>query len=140
MKSFINIATVCLGLAISFTAHGQDGFKVNQEDSALLSQFGLDSIQPIQKSTAAKVRGEGGVARTNGFSFVSGILVDPSTTSNIFGLDANSAFSLLTLEDPLRPADPVHQHQSQLELELSVDTYFSNIIGGAGGAAAAYFR
>ena len=79
------------------------------------------------------------MARTNGFSFVSGILVD-STTSNIFSSDTNSAFSLLTLEDPLRPADPVHQHQSQLELELSVDAYFSNIIGGAGGAAAAYFR
>lgn len=114
--------------------------QVGADTVNLLEMYGLEAVQPIKTSTASSVRGEGGVAQTSGFSFVSGILVDPNTTSNIFGLDANSAFSLLTLDDPIRPADPIHQHQSQLELELIVDSYFSNILGGAGGAAAAYFR
>lgn len=139
MQYALKLSCSFLGLFISLNAVANDTFK-NTGHGELLATFGLETIQPIKKSAAATVRGEGGVAQTNGFSFVSGILVDPNTTSNIFGLDANSAFSLLTLDDPIRPADPIHQHQSQLELELTVEDYFSNILGGAGGAAAAYFR
>ncbi|MDB4676931.1 hypothetical protein OAF09_01750 [bacterium] len=129
-------------LIFSSVATGEETRHRSESDQAqsLLQSFGLEAVQPIRRSDVKKVRGAGGVAQTNGFSFVSGILVDPNTTSNIFGLDANSAFSLLTLDDPIRPADPIHQHQSQLELELIVDSYFSTITGGAGGAAAAYFR
>ena len=140
MSYTAKISALLLSLFWTVDATAENGFKLDSNQSELLASFGLESIRPIKKTTAAEVRGEGGVAQTNGFSFVSGILVDPNTTSNIFGLDANSAFSLLTLDDPIRPADPIHQHQSQLELELTVEDYFSNIIGGAGGAAAAYFR
>lgn len=139
MRFIASLTAIALSLALNVGIASEPSNTRSDADQ-LLSQFGLETVQPIQKKTAASVRGEGGVAQTSGFSFVSGILVDPNTTSNIFGLDANSAFSLLTLDDPIRPADPIHQHQSQLELELIVDSYFSNILGGAGGAAAAYFR
>ncbi|MBL6725290.1 MAG: hypothetical protein ISQ09_09385 [Rubripirellula sp.] len=140
MRFIASLPAIALTLVMNVCPAVEPWTKNEVPSGKLLSQFGLEAVQPIQKKTAAAVRGEGGVAQTSGFSFVSGILVDPNTTSNIFGLDANSAFSLLTLDDPIRPADPVHQHQSQLELELIVDSYFSNILGGAGGAAAAYFR
>ena len=113
---------------------------ISQGDARLLNDFGLQSVEPIERKDFLGVRGAGGAAQTSGFSFVSGILVDAETTSNIFGLDANYAFASLTLDDPFRIVDPVHQHQAQLELELTVDDYFSTILGGAGGAATALFR
>ena len=114
--------------------------RISEEDARLLNDFGLQSVRPIERKAVLGVRGAGGAAQTSGFSFVSGILVDAETTSNIFGLDANYAFASLTLDDPFRIVDPVHQHQAQLELELTVDDYFSTILGGAGGAATALFR
>ena len=114
--------------------------QISTRDAMLLADFGLQSVTPIKKEQVQAVRGAGGAAQTSGFSFVSGILVDAETTSNIFGLDANFAFASLTLDDPFRIVDPVHQHQAQLELELTVDDYFSTILGGAGGAASAIFR
>ncbi|HBV64048.1 MAG TPA: hypothetical protein DEF45_13625 [Rhodopirellula sp.] len=114
--------------------------RMSEADARLLDDFGLQAVTPIERKTVLGVRGAGGAAQTTGFSFVSGILVDSDTTSNIFGLDANFAFASLTLDDPFRIVDPVHQHQAQLELELTVDDYFSTILGGAGGAATALFR
>jgi len=114
--------------------------RISEADARLLDDFGLQAVKPIERKAVLGVRGAGGAAQTTGFSFVSGILVDSETTSNIFGLDANFAFASLTLDDPFRIVDPVHQHQAQLELELTVDDYFSTILGGAGGAATALFR
>jgi hypothetical protein len=135
----IRLASISCLVLISTSLKAEDS-NLPKSSGEILEVFGLQDVKPIRKTVVSTVRGSGGIAQTTGFSFVSGILIDPETTSNIFGLDANSALSSLTLDDPIRPADPVHQHQSQLELELTVDSFFSNLIGGSGGAAAAFFR
>lgn len=136
----ISLTSWAVGIKAQATEPSAGPKKMSDEDTQLLNAFGLQSVKPIKRKSFLEVRGAGGAAQTSGFSFVSGILVDSETTSNIFGLDANFAFASLTLDDPLRIVDPVHQHQAQLELELTVDDYFSTILGGAGGAATALFR
>ncbi|MEE2934456.1 MAG: hypothetical protein VYA84_00495 [Planctomycetota bacterium] len=136
----IRLASISCCLVLMSTCLRAEDSNLQNSSIGILETFGLEDVTPIRKSVVSKIRGSGGIAQTTGFSFVSGILVDPESTSNIFGLDANSALSSLTLDDPIRPADPVHQHESLLELELTVDSFFSNLIGGSGGAAAAYFR
>ena len=137
---FISLAICSANIKVEAIEPAADSGKISEADARLLDDFGLQSVTPIERRTVLDVRGAGGAAQTTGFSFVSGILVDSETTSNIFGLDANFAFASLTLDDPFRIVDPVHQHQAQLELELTVDDYFSTILGGAGGAATALFR
>lgn len=137
---FISLAICGANIKVEAIEPAGDSGKISEADARLLDDFGLQSVTPIERRTVLDVRGAGGAAQTTGFSFVSGILVDSETTSNIFGLDANFAFASLTLDDPFRIVDPVHQHQAQLELELTVDDYFSTILGGAGGAATALFR
>ena len=137
---FISLAICGANIQVEAIEPAVDSGKISEADARLLDDFGLQSVTPIERRTVLDVRGAGGSAQTTGFSFVSGILVDSETTSNIFGLDANFAFASLTLDDPFRIVDPVHQHQAQLELELTVDDYFSTILGGAGGAATALFR
>lgn len=110
-------------------------------DEVTLAEFGLHDVQFLTEPLAATVRGEGGMAKTSGMSFVSGFLVDSNSTSSLFGLDANSAGSTVAVQSaPIRRVQQVHQHQSQLNLSLTVNEYLGIILGGSGGAASALFR
>ena len=66
---------------------------------------------------------------------VVGAIVDPDTSSSIFGIDANSAIAMLEVCGPVTDVDPFHNQQSTLSLELEVGSFSAGLLGGAGGAA-----
>lgn len=115
-------------------------YRMTPKAEAALGQFGLSDLQPITRRKARVVRGLGGVASTGGLSLVVGAIVDPDTSSSIFGIDANSAISLLEICGPVAETDPFHNQESTLSLELEVGSFSAGLLGGAGGAAQALFR
>lgn len=144
MKIYFNaqIATIVL-VAVIISGRGYADQPIPNPATAedvSLAAFGLSDIKPLASPEADRVRGEGGIAETGGISFVSGFLIDSNSTSSVFGLDANSAGSTVTVQAPIRRVQPIHQHQSQLELSLTVNEFLGTILGGSGGAASAIFR
>ena len=137
------ITSLALASVLSVTAVAEDpvrAYRLTAQAEATLSQFGLQEITPMTRRKASNVRGMGGVAATNGLSLVVGAIVDPDTSSSIFGIDANSAMALLEICGPVADTDPFHQQESTLTLDLQVGAFSAGLTGGAGGAAKALFR
>ena len=115
-------------------------YRLTAKAEATLGQFGLSELTPITRAKAQSVRGHGGVASTSGLSLVVGAIVDPDTSSSIFGIDANSAVAVLEVCGPVMEVDPFHNQESTLTLDLEVGSFSAGLLGGAGGAAQALFR
>ena len=61
MRFIASLTAIALSLALNVGIASEPS-NARSEADLLLSQFGLEAVQPIQKKTAASVRGEGGVA------------------------------------------------------------------------------
>ena len=140
LRFFVGLACVSLITLTAVADEPVQGYRLTEKAEATLGAFGLSELKPITHGKARKVRGLGGVAATGGLSLVVGAIVDPDTSSSIFGIDANSAISLLEVCGPVTDTDPFHNQESTLTLELEVGDFSAGLIGGAGGAAQALFR
>lgn len=139
-RFFAGLALTALSMVTILAEEPTRAYRLTPKAEATLGQFGLSDLAPITQGKARHVRGMGGVAATNGLSLVVGAIVDPDTSSSIFGIDANSAISLLEICGPVAETDPFHQQESTLTLDLEVGTFSAALLGGAGGAAQALFR
>jgi hypothetical protein len=115
-------------------------YRLSQRGEARLNQFRIGKLKPLASKKAKQVRGQGGIASSNGLSLVVGAIVDPTTSSSLVGVDSNSAVAILEICGPVSEADPFHQQQSSLNLELNINEFSAGLIGGAGGAGTSLFR
>lgn len=116
------------------------GYRLSKRGEARLNQFRIGKLKPLASKKAKQVRGQGGIASSNGLSLVVGAIVDPTTSSSLLGIDSNSAVAVLEICGPVAEADPFHQQQSNLNLELNINGFSAGLIGGAGGAGTSLFR
>lgn len=75
LLGYVKIIVLTLSLATTLAAKG-----VNAED---LQAFGLSTLQSMNDSEGDVVRGLGLLAKQQGFSLVSGTLLDPATGSTV---------------------------------------------------------
>lgn len=135
MKLAVTSLLVLAGLSAGFAP------QASAADPASLSQYGLASLSPISNADGAKIRGTGGSAATAGSSFISGMLLDGTTKSYIFGVDTNRGMATLQQAGIVGPIDPFHVQSSNLGLALEIENLFrGTLIGGAGGTATSFFR
>lgn len=140
LRFFGSLAFLCVFTQVGLADEPVQAYQLTAKAEATFGQFGLSDLKPITRAKARNVRGLGGVASTNGLSLVVGAIVDPDTSSSIFGIDANSAIAMLEVCGPVTDVDPFHNQQSTLSLELEVGSFSAGLLGGAGGAAEALFR
>jgi len=89
----------------------------------------------------AKVRGTGGSAATSGSSFISGMMLDGTTKSYIFGVDTNAGKATLQRAGIVGPIDPFHIQQSNLMLSMEIENLFrGGMFGATSGTATSLFR
>lgn len=138
MKIAVTSLLVLAGLSAGFAPNAP---QASAADPASLSQYGLSSLSPISNADGAKIRGTGGSAATAGSSFISGMLLDGTTKSYIFGVDTNRGMATLQQAGIVGPLDPFHVQSSNLGLALEIENLFrGTLIGGAGGTATSFFR
>lgn len=142
MRKLVIAGMLMVGMVANVQAdEPAKAYKLSKKGEQTLSQFGLTDLQPVEKKAARKVRGTGGSAATRGHSFLSGMLMDGSTKSYVFGLDTNMGFATLEQAGIVGPIDPFHRQESNLGLSLDVQNSFKGVLlGGAGGTATSYFR
>lgn len=134
LKSLVACATLCAGFASTASL-------ATAAEPASLSQYGLSGLAPMTNAQGSKIRGTGGSAATAGSSFISGMLLDGTTKSYIFGVDTNRGMATLQQAGIVGPIDPFHVQQSNLGLALEIENLFrGTLIGGAGGTATSLFR
>lgn len=144
MMRIVLTAVMALAAGVSSVQAAEPSVKATTSKSdkaAVASAYGLKGMQSVTDKEAQAVRGKSGSAYTHGNSFVSGMLIDKSTKSYVFGVDTNGAFSSLEQGGIIFPADPFHSTTSNLLLGLEVEgSFFGSLLGTAGGGAAAFFR
>jgi hypothetical protein len=134
MKSLMACAALCTGFVSNAPL-------ATSAEPASLSQYGLAGLAPMTNVEGAKIRGTGGSAATAGSSFISGMLLDGTTKSYIFGVDTNRGMATLQQAGIVGPIDPFHVQSSNLGLALEIENLFrGTLIGGAGGTATSLFR
>jgi len=134
VKTLLACATLCAGLQANAP-------QAAAAEPASLSHYGLAGLAPMSNAEAAKIRGTGGSAATAGSSFISGMLLDGTTKSYIFGVDTNRGMATLQQAGIVGPIDPFHVQSSNLGLALEIENLFrGQLIGGAGGTATSFFR
>lgn len=137
----MRLRATLFALLMTFVA----SFAANADEKAIqpstLKNVGLSTLRPISAKEGMKVRGQGGSAATAGLSFVSGMLIDPTSKSYVFGVDTNHASTCYDVSCIVGLIDPVHTTESRLNLGLTVDNSFVGVITGAAfGGATAYIR
>lgn len=104
-----------------------------------LSQLGLGEMQTVEQQRGLAVRGRGRYSVSMGLSFVSGLLMDPDTSSVVGGTDTNTAFALSENVVPRSAAQTSIEQGSQVEVQLEVNSgghiFSGYLIGVAGGRA-----
>lgn len=116
----------------------------------ILDQLGLAEMETLSAEDGLRVRGMGhgdkghgggGAAAVFGASSVTGLVIDPSTKSYIFGASSDFAAACSETICPPLPPDPYITHASTLDLGLTVvspaGAFDGVLIGGAGGSALA---
>lgn len=111
---------------------------------ATLASLGLAGMQPVSDAEGMQVRGMGGAAWVKGISMVSGLVMEPSTKSFVFGSDANLVVANAEAAC-WRRVEVAKDHQSFVGLQLAVQngpySYFEGALyGGAGGTGRAGVR
>jgi hypothetical protein len=140
MRSFV-IAIASAVLLVHGVYGEEPAKKLTSKGQQTLGKLGLSGLQPIEKKEVSRVRGTGGSAATRGYSFISGMLMDGSSKSYVYGLDTNMGFANLQQCGIVGAIDPFHVQKSSLGLQLEVENLFrGEIIGIAGGTATSYFR
>ncbi len=104
-----------------------------------LAQLGLGKMQTVEQQRGLDVRGRGRYSLSMGLSFVSGVLLDPESSSFTGGSDTNTAFALSENVVPRSAAETNIDQGSQVEVQLNVNTngniFSGYIFGMAGGQA-----
>jgi len=104
-----------------------------------LAQLGLRKMQTVGQQRGLAVRGRGRYSQSMGLSFVSGLLMDPETSSVVGGTDTNTAFALSENVVPRSAAQTSIEQGSQVEVQLDVNNnghiFSGYLIGVAGGRA-----
>jgi len=134
VKTLLACATLCAGLQANVP-------QAAAAEPASLSHYGLAGMVPMSNKEAAKIRGTGGSAATSGSSFISGMLLDGTTKSYIFGVDTNVGKATLQQAGIVGPIDPFHVQSSNLGLAMDIENLFrGQLLGAAGGTATSLFR
>jgi len=144
MRNIFSVAlAVILASVLAAPAFAGDG----HVPKSTLDRLGLAGMQPVSDAEGMQVRGMSGCARVLGRSLVSGLLLDPVTTSYVFGADSNSATSSAENGGCRVKAQATHQQLSNVSLSLtvSIDNGLSSVfdgylIGGAGGSGMAWAK
>ena len=110
-----------------------------------LDSLGLAGMQPVSDEEGMQVRGMSGAARVMGISLVSGLVLEPSTKSFVFGSDANFVMANGATVCCRGRIDVFKDHLSYVELQLSTSDAMGGIFegslyGGAGGTGHAWVK
>lgn len=136
MTRALCIAALLIG-TMSATVNAQEG----QISDEALQAMGLSSLERMTDEEGTSVRGMSGSAMTMGMTLISGLILDPSTKSFVFGADANTSGA--TAENAgkqvVTMASSAQTSAVNLNLDIltNVSSFKGILIGGAGGQAAA---
>lgn len=134
VKMFAACAALCACMA-------SDSPLATAVEPTSVSHYGLDGLKPMSNTDGAKIRGTGGSAATSGSSFISGMMLDGTTKSYIFGVDTNSGKATLQRAGIVGPIDPFHVQKSNLILSMEIENLFrGTMIGATSGTATSLFR
>ncbi len=104
-----------------------------------LDSLGLAGMEIVSDTDGQQVRGMSGNAFATGLGIVSGVLLDPSSGSFVFGTDANTATA--SAENAgLALTQAMQQNGSAINMTLNVaspNVFTGMLIGGAGGGSSA---
>ena len=130
---FLAAVLACL---LTASAYAGDGY-VPQSTLAVL---GLADMEVVSDIEGLQVRGMRGAATSLGRSLVVGLVIDPESSSFVFGSDTNSAgaYSETTFLNPV--AEATHVTASAIDLSRTVGTFTGVLIGGSGGSGIASLR
>ena len=131
---------VCLLAAPALAGDG------NVPQSTLRS-LGLAGMETVSDAEGMQVRGMSGCARVMGISVVSGLVLEPSTKSFVFGSDANFVTANAENAGCRMRAEAYKEHLSFVDLQLQVDIqngpyshFEGTLYGGAGGTGFAWAK
>jgi hypothetical protein len=118
-----------LAVTMAEFAAGSDG----EVSRATLFRLGLGGMELLTDADGAQIRGEG-IASSWGRSLVTGVLIDPVSSSYVTGTDTNGARSIEKRKG--KAVQAAHAQNSAINLSLSVTSngfYFGKLAAGAGG-------
>ena len=134
------LATILMSL-VAAPAFAGDG----HVPQSTLRSLGLAGMQPVSDEEGMQVRGMSGAAKVMGMSLVVGLLIDPVTSSYLFGADGNHVMASAENAGCRVRTEAFKEHLSTVELSLTVDidgglySHFEGyLIGGAGGSGYAW--
>ena len=135
--------TTVLACLLAVPALADDG----NVPQSTLNALGLAGMQTVSDQEGMQVRGMSGRARSMGLSLVTGLLIDPATSSYVLGVDTNAARSSAQNAGHRVRTEASHMQASTVDLSLYVEThtgvhsvFYGYLVGGAGGSGMAGSR